>query len=373
MNNYSDNYYQVRDGLRNSRTKFLRDKKGRVAFLGGSITIMEGWSNLTTAMLQERFPDSDLDFVNAGIGGTNSTCGVFRFDSEVLHRGQVDLLFLEFVVNDEGEPTVDNQRLQAMEGIIRKARLSNPNMDILVQYFVDQSKVESYRDHKEPQVITDHDTIMRHYGIPIINMAQEMTRRLDAGEFAWETFSGDTCHPSPFGHEQYLGCMKEFLNEAWGGAVPETVAAYTTLPAPLFADNLEHARLDSVDCAEVIQGWEMVTGWTPEKVCNFEGPVDVLTAVTPGAELCLNFTGSTVAINAFAGMDAGVLLVEVDGAAPQEVDMFDFYCPSFHRPVFRVLANALPAGAHQVKVRMADRNNPASEGHAARILQFGIA
>jgi sialidase-1 len=372
VNNDSDHYYHMRDGLRNCRGKFTREKAGRVAFLGGSITRMPGWSDLTTTLLRERFPDCDLDFVNAAIGGTNSTCGVFRFDSEVLHRGPVDMLFLEFAVNDADAASVDNQRLQAMEGIIRKARRSNPAMDILVLYFVDQSKVDRYHEDKEPEEITDHEAVMRHYRVPAINLAQEMTRRLDAGEFAWETFAGDTCHPNPFGHEQYLGCIRHFLNEAWENDIPETVASYT-MPIPLFADNLEHAKLVGTDCAEDVQGWEMVTGWTPDKVCNFEGPVNVLAAVTPGAELSLSFTGSTVAANAFAGMDAGVLLVEVDGAAPREVDMYDYYSEFFHRPVFRVLANGLAAGDHRVRIRMAERNNPKSEGNAARVLQFGIA
>jgi len=369
-NNDSDHYYHLRDGLRNSRCKFVRDKRGRVAFLGGSITIMEGWSNLTTAMLRERFADAELDFVNAGIGGTNSTCGAFRFDSNVLHRGPVDLLFLEFAVNDDGGATLDNQRMQAMEGIIRKARRSNPAMDILVLYFVDQSKVDTYRDHREPEVIVDHETVVRHYRLPAMNLAQEVTRRLEAGDFVWDAFAGDTCHPRPFGHEQYLGCIRDLLDEAWDDDVPETVTTYT-LPIPLFADNLEQAKLVSTDCAEAVRGWEMVTGWTPEKVCNFEGPVNVLTATEPGAELSISIAGSTFAISAIAGMDAGVLIVEVDDSAPQEVDLYDHYCEFFHRPVFRVLANGLPPGEHRVTLRVSERSNPASEGHAARILQFG--
>ena len=40
----SSNYHQNRDGLQNCHIKFEREKKGRVAFLGGSITHNPGWA-----------------------------------------------------------------------------------------------------------------------------------------------------------------------------------------------------------------------------------------------------------------------------------------------------------------------------------------
>ena len=146
-----------RSGLPNSGAKFLRKKTGRVAFLGGSITQMNGWSKLIEEDLCARFPETEFQFNNAGIGGTNSTFGVFRFDDDVLAKGPVDLLFIEFAVNDASEYRLSNQRMQAMEGIIRKARHANPATDILVLYLADEGKVQAYRESKEPLVITHHE------------------------------------------------------------------------------------------------------------------------------------------------------------------------------------------------------------------------
>jgi lysophospholipase L1-like esterase len=360
----------LRSGLRNSAGKFLREKAGRVAFLGGSITQMQGWSHLTEAHLRERFPEAKLEFINAAIGGTNSTFGVFRFDEHVLAKGAIDLLFLEFAVNDGSEVKLGNQRLQAMEGIIRKARLANPAVDILVLYLEDETKVQAYRQHKEPVVITHHERVMVHYNIPVLNLALEMTRRLDAGQFVWSDFSRDSCHPKPFGHEQYLGCIRDCLDIAWAGASAAVLSSDYPVPPPLCADHLTNARL--VPPTEA-KGWRMVYGWVTEKVCNYNNPVDVLTAEAPGDALELEFDGSLLAISTIAGMDAGALEIIIDGVELPVYDLFDNYCKQFHRPVFHVLAHSLPEGKHTAQLRVAGVRHADSTGHAVRILNFAVA
>lgn len=360
----------LRGGLPNSAARFLSEKTGQVAFLGGSLTQMQGWSKLIEEDLRARFPEAEFQFNNAGIGGTNSTFGVFRFDDDVLAKAPLDLLFLEFAVNDSTEYGLANQRMQAMEGIILKARRANPAVDILVLYLADESKVQAYRDKKEPIVITHHERVMAHYDIPVINLALEMTRRLDAGLFAWNDFSSDSCHPLPLGNAQYAGCIKEFLDAAWKDCDVSASATPHPLPAPLCDDHLAAARMIGTKDA---QGWTMVHDWLVEQVCNYSGPVDVLTATKPGETLSLPFVGTMLAMNAIAGMDAGVLKVSIDGGAFTEIDLFDDYCHRFHRPVFHMLAHGLSNAPHQVEVRVADRQNPLSTGHAVRVLQFGTA
>lgn len=360
----------LRDGLPNSAAKFLRERTGHVAFLGGSITQMNGWSKLIEEDLCARFPETEFQFNNAGIGGTNSTFGVFRFDDDVLAKGSVDLLFIEFVVNDGSEYGLANQRMQAMEGIIRKARQANPATDILVLYLADEWKVQAYRENKEPLAITHHERIMAHYGLPVINLALEITRRLDAGNFAWSDFYRDSCHPLPLGDAQYAGCIKELLDAAWKDASLSCQIIHHPLPAPLCEDHLAAAHLIGTKNA---QGWTMVHGWLAEKVCNYSGPVDVLTATTPGETLTLPFVGSMLAMNAIAGMDAGVLEISIDGGAFTEMDIFDNHCHRFHRPVFHMLAHGLSNGPHTAQLRVANSQNPLSTGHAVRVLQFGTS
>ena len=364
-------FFEVRGGLENCRIRFERDKEGRVAYLGGSITTMKGWRELTYDMLEAWFPDTTFDFINAGIGGTNSTLGAFRFKEDVFKNGKVDLLFLEYAVNDSGDPSADNRRKRAMEGIVRQARRLNPEIDILIQYFADTRKVETVRAGEVPDVILDHEEVARHYNIPVLNLAAEVTRRLDQGEFTWEQFSRDTCHPLPFGHQLYADCIGAFLDELWKAPAPEDGApvAYP-LPEPLDPANYERGRFVVLDEARLIDGWTRMPAWTAEKTCNYSGPVDVLVAESPGAVLELAFGGTLVGINAIAGMDAGTLECTIDDGSAQTIDLFDHYCERFHRPVCHILAEDLPPGRHTLTLRMADTANPKSLGHAARILRF---
>ncbi len=364
-------FFVVRGGLDNCRARFLNEKTGRVAFLGGSITTQPGWRDLTCEMLKKRFPETQFDFINAGIGGTNSTLGALRLDQDVFSKGRVDLLFLEFAVNDSGAETPDNRSARAIEGIIRHARRLNPAIDILVQYFADTDKVEDLRKGNMPDIIVRHDKMAEYYALPIINMATEMTRRMDAGEFTWQQFSHDTCHPSKFGHEQYAECIGAFLDAAWAKDItPEAAPKAYALPEPLDRMNYEYGRFIELEQAKVINDWKRVPQWETEKKCNYGGAVDVLVAEQPGATLELPFEGTIIGISAIAGMDAGILECSVDGKAPVTVDLFDHYCEMFHRPVCHILAENLPPGKHVATLRMGNDKNPKSTGNAARILKF---
>ena len=52
----------VRGSLQNSLVKFEKERKGRVAFLGGSITEMKGWKDMVEQQLKQRFPYTEFDF-----------------------------------------------------------------------------------------------------------------------------------------------------------------------------------------------------------------------------------------------------------------------------------------------------------------------
>lgn len=363
--------FEMRSSIDNCRLKFTQTKQGRVAFLGGSITAMSGWRDLTCDMLRKRFPETTFDFINAGIGGTNSTLGAFRLEQDVFKNGQVDLLFVEYAVNDDGAESPSNRYSRAMEGIIRHARRLNPQIDLVIQYFADTGKVEELRKGVMPAVIVAHDKIAAHYAIPALNMAAEMTRRMDAGAFTWEQFSHDTCHPSPFGHQQYAECIGQFLDAAWAKeAAPEAPLANHVMPAPYDPKNYENGRFIDIGQAVVADGWERLSEWKAEKTCNYGGPVEVLAAEKPGASFTLTFEGALVGVSAIAGMDAGVLEYSVDGGAAQKLDLFDHYCEMFHRPVCHMFAEDLPPGKHALTVRVSGEKNSKSQGTAARILKF---
>lgn len=364
-------YFETRGGLENCRLRFLGEKRGRVVYMGGSITTGGKWRPLSYELLRRRFPETEFEFIDAGIGGTDSTLGAFRFEEHVFGTGRVDLLFLEYAVNDAGRRPNDKHRIRAMEGIIRHARRLNPEIDILIQYFVDTGKVERINAGEMPWEIADHDRVAGHYGIPVIDMAKEMTRRLNAGEFTWEQFSSDTCHPTEFGHERYTECLGAFLDVVWAKP-PATGAQMVSrdLPDPVDPLNYQYGRFIDPSEAEIESGWFRDPAWQAEKTCNYGGPVDVLTATEPGATLRLAFNGTLIGFYGIAGMDAGIIEYRIDDGDFRAMDLFDAYCDRFHRPVCHLFAEELPPGEHVLTLRMTGERNEKSLGSAMRILKF---
>jgi hypothetical protein len=61
--NYSqaaENNIQFRGNIDNSRIQFLKNKKGNVAFMGGSITEMNGYRPMVADQLKKRFPETNF-------------------------------------------------------------------------------------------------------------------------------------------------------------------------------------------------------------------------------------------------------------------------------------------------------------------------
>ena len=80
------------------------------------------------------YPEVKWSEIYAAIGGTGSDLGVYRVQQDAL-RHKPDLLFVEFAVNDGSADPVKIQK--SMEGIVRQAWTSNPEMDILFVYGTD--------------------------------------------------------------------------------------------------------------------------------------------------------------------------------------------------------------------------------------------
>jgi sialidase-1 len=97
----AEDYHQINAGLKNSPIKFIRNRKGKIAFLGGSITHNPGWRDSVSNYIGDRFVNTPFEFINAGIPSMGSTPSAFRLEKDVLSKGEIDLLFLEAAVNDD--------------------------------------------------------------------------------------------------------------------------------------------------------------------------------------------------------------------------------------------------------------------------------
>ena len=363
------NYHIYRGGLKNSFLTFEREKKGRVAFLGGSITHNPGWRDSICSYLTKRFPDTRFEFIAAGVPSLGSLPGTFRMQQDVLSKGKIDLLFEEAAVNDRTNENNEKEQIRSMEGIVRHARLSNPDMDIVIMYFVDPDKINDYNKGKIPNEITNHEKVATYYNIPVINLAKEVTDRINAGEFSWEQDFKDL-HPSPFGQIIYFNSMKLFLEHSWTGIHSSDQVVSYTMPEPLDPFSYFKGKLLSANDLKMKAGWNVVQDWAPaDKAGTRPNYVHVPMAVceTPGKILSIPFKGSAIGIASASGPDAGILEFSIDGSKWSQRDTYTQWSNSLHLPWFVMFADELKPGRHTLLLRLSADKNPLSTGTASRI------
>lgn len=368
-----DPYITLRGSLDNCRIRFERDKVGRVVFLGGSITHMNGWRAMVSAEIQKRFPETKFEFVDAGIPSTGSVPGAFRFERDVLGGGPVDLLFEEAAVNDSTNGRSDTAQVRGMEGIIRHARLANPNTDIVMLYFVDDEKINQFKKGMIPPVIANHEKVASYYGVSDIDLAHRITDMIEAHQITWKEFGG--IHPAPPGHKLYTESIMKLLDAAWAKplAGDAKIEPHACPDKPLDTLSYFHGKLAGLDDAKLVEGFEHVPTWKPaDRTGTRPGFVEVpmLIAEQPGAMLKFPFKGTAVGIFVAAGNDAGTVEYQIDGGDWKTQDLFTQWSKGLHIPWAYVLADELSDGPHELTLRVAKDANDKSKGHALRIVHF---
>jgi lysophospholipase L1-like esterase/pimeloyl-ACP methyl ester carboxylesterase len=371
----SHSFHTYRNKLHNAQIVFEREKKGRVAFLGGSITQGSGWRDSICAYLQKRFPTTQFDFVAAGIGSMGSTPGAFRFERDVLSRGKVDLLFEEAAVNDRTNGFTNETQVLGMEGIVRHARESNPAMDVVLMHFVDPDKMTDYRKGIVPVEIQNHEKVASHYGLSTLNLAREVTERIDNGEFSWDK-DFKNLHPSPFGQHIYFRSMKSFLDNCWSGIVAgdDKITAYQ-LPEKLVAGCYDHGKLIPAVQVMPAKGWKAMSDWKPSDKTGTRADftdVPMLVAEVPTGILDFAFEGNAAGIAVAAGLDAGTIEYRIDKNPWQKQDLYTVWSASLHLPWFYTLGYNLNPGKHKLQIRVLAERNPQSKGTACRIRYFYV-
>ena len=371
---YGYDYFKMRAGLTNSRIKFEQAKKARVVFLGGSITAGGAWRTLVSEDLKNRFPQTEFDFINAGIASLGSTPHAFRFVRDVLKNGPVDLLFVEAAVNDVSNGQTPVEMLRGMEGVVRQARSANPMLDIIMLQFADPGKLEVINQGQTPVVIECHEKVAEYYGVPSIDLAQEVAERIHADEFAWAKDFKDL-HPSPFGHGVYARSVKRLWDEACKDALPQDAPLIKNKLPELPLDEKSYFRGKLVDLAQAAlnSGWTLAPNWKPLDGAGTRPGftnVPALVSEKPGSTLTLKFAGMAVGIFVAAGPDAGTVEYSVDGGAFTLKNLYTPWSGGLHLPWAQMLNADLAPDRHELVLRVAWGADPNSNGHAVRIIHF---
>ena len=364
----------LRGTLSNCKRVFEQAGKGHVAFIGGSITYMNGYRPMVCDLLEQKFPNTEFQFTNAGISSTCSTTGAHRLTRDVLAHGDVDLIFIEFAVNDDQDAQHDQPHaIRGMEGLIAQIRRHNPGADIVVTHFANLSMMETLRQGEQPIPIAAHNKVCEHYQVSTVNLCQELVELIDAEKTTWALYGG--VHPKPYGNAICTAMIAKLLQHAW--AKPSNKIIEHPLPAqPLDQASYIWGQFKEPATASHDENWQVsIPDWKSIKGSlrsQFAG-LKLLHAEKLHSEFKYVFEGTSLGAYVLAGPDAGALEVYIDGdESPQSVNLYHRHSTGLHYPRTVMLAEGLMPGSHTVTVRIHQARDAQNHGSAVRILNFAI-
>ena len=335
-----------RNGIPNTVARLTAGKPVKIAYFGGSITAQKGWRIASRLWLQQQYPNAAISEINAALGGTGLDLGAFRLHRDAL-RHSPDLIFVEFAVNDGGEPP--DQILRSMEGIVRQIWCHLPQCDICFTYTLTNLHTAILQ---QGRCITSQgvmETLADHYGISSVNMGLEVARLEKAGKLIMKSpnkhveqvagesldvnsgptrsdrgiiqFSSDGVHPfTDTGHQLYLAAFIRAFEEMKSVGTPSA----HRLPAPLHAHNWEHAQLLDLSRAS-LSGAEQLQPSTHPVFAQFEHMIPGLWQLQAGGRVSFRFAGTAVAFYDLLGPDGALVQITLDDQATTQ-QRFDAFC-----------------------------------------------
>ncbi len=146
---------------------FFFRKGDRIVFLGDSITEQYQYSTYMELYLTTRFPDGEMTFINAGIGGDTATGGARRFAEHVLAE-KPTALTIDFGMNDGGyggfNPGAAKNYLDKTEEMLKAAQKAGVRVALISPNAVEV--------RAKPQLKTYLETQQRFYA-PLKELAEK--------------------------------------------------------------------------------------------------------------------------------------------------------------------------------------------------------
>ena len=189
-----------------------------VGYIGGSITEGIGadgdscWAKLSYDALCEMYPDTKINYVNAGLSGTNSALGIARAERDLYSEYTPDIVFIEFAVNNGGE----QMDKDSYESLVRKVLEKDNDPAVVLLFTVLKNKYSA-----QPWMTM----VGEHYDLPMISVGNAVNPMFDAGLMEWEKYSDDESHPNYWGHKLVKDFVANYFEQ-----VKETADAADAAP-----------------------------------------------------------------------------------------------------------------------------------------------
>lgn len=238
--------------LKSCMKKALAGERVKVGFLGGSIT--QGslsstpktcYAYLVYEWWKHRFPETEIDYINGGIGGTTSQFGVARVKEHMLCH-KPDFLLIEFAVNDDNAEFFQ----ETYEGLIRTVLGQKDAPAVLLMNNVRYDNGENAEDiHKE---------IAKAYELPMVSMKATIWPEVESGRIPAGEITPDGLHPNDAGHSLVAQVIIHFLEQVYREIEQEENCAFGMgeLPTPVTANAYENSvRYQNHNSTPVLQGF----------------------------------------------------------------------------------------------------------------------
>jgi hypothetical protein len=357
-----------RGGMPNLFAKLARGEPVTIAYYGGSITAGPGWRSHTLDWFRKNYPKARINELNASLGGSGSLVGVFRADHDLVAL-KPDAVFIEFSLNDVADVRDRPAEVSgALEGIIRKLRMSRPDSDVCLAYTLHSSAVELLHEGKFSASVSLHERIADHYQIPSIHMGVEVSQMVKQDKLVFSApknpggrdaqgrviFTHDGTHPTEMGHwlngQAAIRGLEILRKQEVAGARPLPVALSNipwerakTLAAGrnvTFSGNWE--KLTAADGPGCRRFGKRFYSWFPH----------LYRTGTPGSSLTVRFRGTHIGIKGMEGPDSGVVSIRIDGQAPIKQTLFTVYSNAW--VYVGAPLPAVPMGDHTVTWTLLD-------------------
>lgn len=222
--------------LAKTMKKAQNGEKITVGTIGGSITqgsLASNYDNCYASLFykywSDKFPSAEINFVNAGIGGTNSYLGVHRVDEQLL-KYSPDVVIVEFSVND-GDKLMNKY---SYDSLVRKILSCESAPAVILLFTTQENGTSLWETHAE---------IGRAYDLPMLSYREVVYPEVAAGTLDWKDISPDNIHPNDEGHRLIGQLLSRYLDSVYDDIDSIDVSDTSFTEKAHTADYYKNARM----------------------------------------------------------------------------------------------------------------------------------
>lgn len=358
--NHRSNLHRTRRGIQEGRL--------RVGFIGGSITDARprhNWPEPVIAWFTEQYPELRIAVENAAIGATGSDLAAFRAKRDLIDTN-CDLVFIEYAVNDEGEPTLKRNR--SREGLIRQL-LADGQRDIVIVYTYSQNMYSAITQGLVPDTINEFERIAEHYELSSVWMGLYAFEEVKKGKLRFEEWLPDGLHPTSRGSLSYGQSVIAYLQKElpYADHAVEADQVSYLIPKPLDTQCWDDVFDLSFHHIHTRGSWA-IRRWP-----HLEWIDQVLETSAIGAELSFSFEGRGLVLGFDFGRSSAEFRYRIDDG---EWQVMERERPSWVQDDgwYRLscFGDDWGSGRHRFELEVIHGNRPECTGTNFRLAKVGI-